>query len=91
MGFLILFISSSDDVENIEVLWRCQAGSKPPKLAAFINPKNPVQLERSVSSMKKASTSKQADELRPEYDLSKLKGGVRGKYYVQARPEPILS
>jgi len=24
------------------------------------------------------------DELRPEYDLSKLKGGVRGKYYKQA-------
>ena len=35
--------------------------------------------------MKKASTNKQADELRPEYDLSKLKGGVRGKYYEQAR------
>jgi hypothetical protein len=24
------------------------------------------------------------DELRPEYDLSQLKGGVRGKYYKQA-------
>ena len=24
------------------------------------------------------------DELRPEYDLSKLKGGVRGKYYKRA-------
>jgi hypothetical protein len=35
--------------------------------------------------MKKASTNKPADELRPEYDLSKLKGGVRGKYYEQAR------
>jgi hypothetical protein len=35
--------------------------------------------------MKKASTSKKADGLRPEYDLSKLKGGVRGKYYEQAR------
>lgn len=35
--------------------------------------------------MKKASTNKQADELRREYDLSKLKGGVRGKYYEQAR------
>lgn len=33
----------------------------------------------------KASTNKPADELRPEYDLSKLKGGVRGKYYEQAR------
>jgi hypothetical protein len=35
--------------------------------------------------MKKARTNKQLDELRPEYDLSKLKGGVRGKYYEQAR------
>jgi hypothetical protein len=33
--------------------------------------------------MKKASTRK-ADELRREYDLSKLKGGVRGKYYRRA-------
>jgi hypothetical protein len=24
------------------------------------------------------------DDLRPEYDLSQLKGGVRGKYYRQA-------
>jgi hypothetical protein len=43
------------------------------------------RLERSANSMKKASTNKQADELRREYDLSKLKGGVRGKYYEQAR------
>ena len=34
--------------------------------------------------MKKPSTKKTADELRPEYDLSKLQGGVRGKYYRQA-------
>ena len=33
--------------------------------------------------MKKAS-GKRNDELRPEYDLSKLKGGVRSKYYRQA-------
>ena len=30
--------------------------------------------------MKKANSKKMADDLRPEYDLSKLKGGVRGKY-----------
>jgi hypothetical protein len=30
--------------------------------------------------MKKANNREMADELRPEYDLSKLKGGVRGKY-----------
>jgi hypothetical protein len=34
--------------------------------------------------MKEASTRKSSDDLRPEYDLSKLKGGVRGKYYRQA-------
>jgi hypothetical protein len=34
--------------------------------------------------MKKAS-SKQNDDLRPEYDFSSLKGGVRGKYYRRFR------
>jgi hypothetical protein len=34
--------------------------------------------------MKKASTKRNNDELRAEYDLSMLKGGVRGKYYKQA-------
>jgi hypothetical protein len=35
--------------------------------------------------MKKQSTRKNIDDLRPEYDLSKLRGGIRGKYYEQAR------
>ena len=30
--------------------------------------------------MKKKAESEDRDELRPEYDFSKLKGGVRGKY-----------
>lgn len=30
--------------------------------------------------MKKANKKEMADDLRPQYDLSKLKGGVRGKY-----------
>lgn len=34
--------------------------------------------------MKKASAKKLDDDLRPEYDLSQLKGGVRGKYYRKA-------
>jgi len=34
--------------------------------------------------MKRTSGAKNNDDLRPEYDLSKLKGGVRGKYYRQA-------
>jgi hypothetical protein len=33
--------------------------------------------------MKKASAKRSNRDLRPEYDLSKLKGGVRGKYYRQ--------
>lgn len=34
--------------------------------------------------MKKAPERKRSDELRPEYDLSQLKGGLRGKYHRQA-------
>jgi hypothetical protein len=34
--------------------------------------------------MKKASVKSLDDDLRPEYDLSALKGGVRGKYHRQA-------
>ena len=34
--------------------------------------------------MKKVSAKKSSDDLRPEYDLSLLKGGVRGKYYREA-------
>ena len=34
--------------------------------------------------MKKASAKRRDDDLRREYDLSQLKGGVRGKYYQQA-------
>jgi hypothetical protein len=30
--------------------------------------------------MKKANSGEMADDLRQEYDLSKLKRGVRGKY-----------
>ncbi|MDZ4857941.1 MAG: hypothetical protein SGI88_03085 [Candidatus Hydrogenedentes bacterium] len=34
--------------------------------------------------MKKRAPNKRSGGLRAEYDLSKLKGGVRGKYYKQA-------
>jgi hypothetical protein len=34
--------------------------------------------------MRKASMKRQTDDLRPEYDLSSLKGVVRGKYYQRA-------
>lgn len=35
--------------------------------------------------MKKVRTTKTSDELRSEYDLPQLAGGVRGKYYRRAR------
>jgi hypothetical protein len=35
--------------------------------------------------MKKRPTANRSDELRQEYDLSRLKGGVRGKYYRRAK------
>jgi len=34
--------------------------------------------------MRRTSAKKVDDELRPEYDLSQLKGGIRGKYYKRA-------
>ena len=34
--------------------------------------------------MSKESAKTLDDKIEPEYDLSKLKGGVRGKYYSQA-------
>jgi hypothetical protein len=34
--------------------------------------------------MSRVLPKKLIDELRPQYDLSKLKGGVRGKYYKRA-------
>ncbi len=34
--------------------------------------------------MKRAKPIKTVEDLRPEYDLSQLKGGVRGKYYHHA-------
>jgi hypothetical protein len=34
--------------------------------------------------MRKASVKRGGDDLRPEYNLARLKGGIRGKYYKQA-------
>ncbi|MGH9415601.1 MAG: hypothetical protein ACRD01_03145 [Terriglobales bacterium] len=34
--------------------------------------------------MRKAPAKSKRDDLRVEYDLSQLRGGVRGKYYRQA-------
>ena len=35
-----------------------------------------------------AITPKPEDDLLPEYDLSKLPGGVRGKYYARYQANP---
>jgi hypothetical protein len=35
--------------------------------------------------MRKVSAKSMKDDLRSEYDLTKLKGGVRGKYYQRVR------
>ena len=35
--------------------------------------------------MKKDDVSLEEDDLRPEYDLSQLKGGIRGKYLERYR------
>ena len=42
------------------------------------------QSKLDCKSMKKASAKRLNDDLLPEYDLSRLKGGVRGKYYRKA-------
>ena len=42
------------------------------------------RLGKSASNMKKASANRRNDDLRPEYDLTRLAGDVRGKYYRQA-------
>jgi hypothetical protein len=34
--------------------------------------------------MRKELAKRRNDDLRPEYDLARLKGGLRGKYYKQA-------
>jgi len=34
--------------------------------------------------MRKESMKQRGDDLRPEYDLARLKGGTRGKYYQRA-------
>ena len=43
-----------------------------------------LRQEPSENSMKKDSASEPGDDLRPQYDLSRLEGGVRGKYYRRA-------
>src|SRR2546423_2673646 len=43
------------------------------------------QLAEKESFMKRVESEMEEDELRPEYDLSQLKGRVRGKYVERYR------
>ena len=47
------------------------------------NPRKTFLRGESANNMKKQHQKTGNDDLRPEYDLSLLKGGVRGKYYRQ--------
>jgi len=38
----------------------------------------------------KKTRSRKSDDLRPEYDFSKLGPGVRGKYYTRMVGRPII-
>lgn len=56
------------------------------RIAAWIVSESSVRaLQRAVNLMPtKSAVPNDSDDLRPEYDLSKLTGGVRGKYYERA-------
>ncbi len=41
--------------------------------------------------MKKDNSVAEDDDLRPEYDASELKGGIRGKYLVRYRSRTNLA
>ncbi len=41
--------------------------------------------------MKKAKSKAGEDDIRPEYDLGRLKGGVRGKYLARYRARNNLA
>jgi hypothetical protein len=51
-----------------------------------VREKQPVTSGKSMKSLSNPSIDTELDdELRPEYDLSQLKGGVRGKYAERCR------
>lgn len=50
----------------------------------FVSSVRVLQRRPSENNMRKESNVKRRDDLRDEYDLSKLQGGVRGKYYRRA-------
>jgi uncharacterized DUF497 family protein len=60
----------------------CERGER----VRIIGARRATRTERrqSEDNMKKESAHKGSNRLRDEYDLSRLKGGVRGKYYSRA-------
>jgi uncharacterized DUF497 family protein len=64
--------------DRVVFVSHCQRGNR----VRIIGAREATRRER--RQYKKASVSRLDDTLRPEYDLSQLKGGVRGKYYRQA-------
>jgi uncharacterized DUF497 family protein len=54
----------------------------PARIASGLSARGQLRAVRPMPTKNEAG--KTVDELRPEYDLSKLKGGVRGKYYERA-------
>lgn len=53
-------------------------------LACCLSGMLPRQQRASVDNMKKQPADKGGDDLRRQYDLSDLSGGIRGKYYRRA-------
>src|SRR5215813_355657 len=64
------------------VFFLCHTAREGTGFGSSARVKQPSERE---NSMRKESAEAMDDELRPEYDLSQLKGGVRGKYYRQAK------
>src|SRR5690606_5939835 len=54
----------------------------PARIASGLSARGQLRAVRLMPT--KNDAGKTVDDLRPEYDLSKLKGGVRGKYYERA-------
>jgi len=54
----------------------------PARIASGLSARGQLRAAKPMPTKNEAVKS--VDDLRPEYDLSKLKGGVRGKYYERA-------
>jgi len=77
---LSFFDPDHSEEENREIT----IGISSRKRALFVSHCERGVPERNDYNMRRGSAKEVDDELRPEYDLSQLKGGVRGKYYKRA-------